>query len=291
MSLPPFQYLAPKTTEELLGMLDEHGDAACILAGGTDLINWMSDNLVQPDYLIDINGLASLSGIQYETGHGMTIGAGTKLESIEQSEVVREKFYSLYQAVREIGSPQVRAMGSIGGNSCNASPCADTPPPLVTFGARVTLVGKQGRRDMSLEEFIQGNRQTALAADEFLESFFVPEPWPNSASRFTQIGLRAAQEIDVASVAVNLAMHPDGSVIKDIRISLGAVAPVPMRAPLAEAILKGHQPSQDIVEQAVESCSQECQPIDDLRASASYRRYVIKALARKTIREALGAIA
>ena len=271
-------------------MLDTHGDQACLLAGGTDLINWMSENLVQPAYVIDINGLTDLSGIQYQAGQGMTIGAATKLETLEQSEVVKEKFYSLFQAVREIGSPQVRAMGTIGGNSCNASPCADTPPPLVTFGAKVTLVGLQGRREMLLEEFIQGNRQTALAAGEFLESFFVPEPWPNSASRFTQIGLRAAQEIDVASVAVNLAMDVKKSVVQDVRISLGAVAPIPMRAVKAEALLKGQAPSAESVEQAAESCSQECQPIDDLRASASYRRYVIKALARRSINEALAAI-
>ncbi len=290
MSLPPFQYLAPKTTDELLGMLDTHGDKACLLAGGTDLINWMSENLIQPEYLIDINGLADLAGIQYEAGKGMTIGAGTKLEALEHSAVIKEKFYSLFQAVREIGSPQVRAMGTVGGNSCNASPCADTPPPLVTFGATVSLVGQNGRREMLLEEFIQGNRQTALAPGEFLESFYVPEPWPNSACRFTQIGLRAAQEIDVASVAVNVAMDADKSAIADVRISLGAVAPIPMRAVKAEELLKGQKPSAEIVEQAAESCSQECQPIDDLRASASYRRYVIKALARKTINEALSAI-
>lgn len=290
MSLPPFQYLAPETTDELLGLLDTHGDKACLLAGGTDLINWMSENLIQPDYLIDINGLADLDGIQYEAGKGMTIGAATKLETVEKSDVVKERYHSLYQAVREIGSPQVRAMGTIGGNSCNASPCADTPPPLVTFGATVALVGRTGRREMLLAEFIQGNRQTALVSGEFLESFFVPEPWPNSASRFTQIGLRAAQEIDVASVAVNVALNADKSVVEDVRISLGAVAPIPMRAVKAEALLKGQAPSSDCVEQAAESCSRECQPIDDLRASASYRRYVIGALARKTINEALSAV-
>ena len=143
---------------------------------------------------------------------------------------------------------------------------------------------------MPVEEFIKGNRQTALAADEFLESFMIPEPWPNSASRFIQLGLRAAQEIDVASVAVNMALDPSDGAVANVRIAMGAVAPIPMRAREAEAILKGGKPSDDIIDKAAESCGQECQPIDDLRAPATYRRHVIKVLAGKAIREILAAI-
>lgn len=290
MSLPPFQYLAPKNTDELAGMLAEHGNEASVLAGGTDLINWVAEKLITPAYLIDINGLDSLFGISYEEGKGLTIGAATKIEDIEKSAVIREKYYSLYQAVCEIGSPQVRAMASIGGNHCNASPCADTPPPLVTFGAKLSLVSQKGRREMLVEEFIKGNRLTALDPDEFLESFTIPEPWPNSTSRFMQIGLRAAQEIDIASVAVNLALDTADGTVSDVRIAMGAVAPVPKRALEAESILKGSKPSDEVIDKAAESCGQECQPIDDLRASATYRRHVIKVLAGKTIREIIAAI-
>ena len=287
MSLPPFEYLAPKSTQELTAMLAVHGAKARILAGGTDLINWMSERLVQPEFLIDLNGLDALFGIDYRPGQGMTIGAGTKIETIENDSIVKEKYYALHQAVREIGSPQVRAMASIGGNSCNASPCADTPPPLVTFGATVTLAGPDGRREMLLEEFILGNRQTALAGNEFLESFHVPEPWPGSVSRFSQIGLRSVQEIDMASVAVNLLLDADSGTVADVRIALGAVAPIPMRATWAEAILKGHAPDEETIAQAAECCGRDCKPIDDLRASADYRRYVIKVLARRTLRDAV----
>ena len=290
MSLPPFQYLAPKTTDELAGMLAEHGKEASVLAGGTDLINWVAEKLITPAYLIDINGLDSLFGISYEEGQGLTIGAATKIEDIEKSAVIREKYYSLYQAVCEIGSPQVRAMASIGGNHCNASPCADTPPPLVTFGAKLSLVSQKGRREMLVEEFIKGNRLTALAPDEFLESFTIPEPWSNSASRFIQIGLRAAQEIDIASVAVNLALDAADGKVSDVRIAMGAVAPIPKRALEAEAILKGSKPNDEVIDKAAESCSRECEPIDDLRASATYRRHVIKVLAAKAIREIIAAI-
>ncbi len=291
MSLPPFDYRAPQSEDELAALLAAFGPKARVIAGGTDLLNWMAQNLVRPEVVIDVNSLTTLSGITYEEGKGLSIGAATKIESIEKSTVIREKYHALYQAAREIGSPQIRAMASIGGNCCNASPCADTPPPLVAFGAGVTLVGKRGRREMPLEEFIRGNRQTAIEPDEYLERISVPEPWPHSTSRFANIGLRAAQEIDIASIAVTLALDPKSGKVKEVRIAMGAVAPVPMRARGAEDILKGQPPSEALIDQAAASCTAECRPIDDLRASAEYRRYVIKTIASRTIREAVAALA
>lgn len=290
MGLPPFNYLTPNTSEELIGMLAEYGDRARVLAGGTDLINWIAEKIVTPEVVIDLNGLESVQGISYEAGRGLRIGAAVKIEDIERSETIKKKYFSLYQATGQIGSPQVRAMASIGGNSCNASPCADTPPPLVSFGASVTLVGKNGSREMLLENFIQGNRRTAIEADEFLESFLVPEPWPNSASRYETIALRAAQEIDVASVAVNVALDAKTGSIAEARIAMGAVAPMPKRAPNAEALLKGQQPTDGLIEKAAASCSEECEPIDDLRASATYRRHVVGVLANRLLKEAIVAI-
>jgi carbon-monoxide dehydrogenase medium subunit len=290
MSLPPFQYLAPKSTEELLGMLATHRDKARVLAGGTDLINWMAEKIFCPDYVIDVNGLPNIGVISYESGKGLTIGAAAKIEAIEKSEIVKEKYFSLHAAAAQIGSPQVRAMASIGGNCCNASPCADMPPPLVTLGTTVALLSSRGRREMLLEDFILGNRETAIEPDELLESFFVPEPWPRSASRYATMGLREAQEIDIASVAVNVGLGPTGDAISDVRISMGAVAPIAVRAPKAEEMLKGRKPSDEVLDRVAESCGEECSPIDDLRASASYRRYVIKVLAGRTLREALAAI-
>jgi len=290
MGLPPFNYMAPKTSAELVDMLAEYGDRARVLAGGTDLINWIAEKIVTPEVVIDLNGLKSVQGITYQDGKGLRIGAAVKIEDIERSEIIRAKYFSLYQAAGQIGSPQVRAMASIGGNSCNASPCADTPPPLVTFGASVSLLGPNGRREVLLEDFIRGNRSTAIAPDEFLESFLVPEPWPNSTSRYETIALRAAQEIDVASVAVNVAMDPKNGCIAEARIAMGAVAPKPQRAPKAEAVLLGRQPNDDVIEKAAASCSTECQPIDDLRASATYRRHVVGVLAARLLRQAIAAV-
>jgi len=289
MSLPPFEYLAPASTAELAGLLAAHGEKCRVLAGGTDLVNWMAERIYTPDYVIDLRKLP-LAGISYEKGRGLTIGAATTIEAIERSPVVREFYSALVQAAGQIGSPQIRAMATIGGNCCNASPCADMPPPLVTLGATVVLTSTGGSRELSLESFITGNRRTAIRPDEFLESVRVPDPWPNSACRYSPFGLRAAQEIDIASVAVNIALDPATGLVSNARIAMGAVAPFAMRAKQAEALLIGSRPTADVIDRAAAQCSEESCPIDDLRASASYRRHIVGVLARRMLRDAVGAI-
>lgn len=290
MYLPQFEYHAPKTTEELSSLLSQYRGKAKILCGGTDLIVAMKDKLTKPDCVIDISDLAALSGIRQQQGKGVVIGAATKLEEIERSALIREKYYALYQGASVVGSPQVRAMGTLGGNSCTASPAADTPPALIALGARVNLVSKKGTRQMALEEFIQGNRETALGEDEFLESFVLEEPWPNSASRYSIMGLRGAMEIDMVNVAVNLALDPGNRKVKKVRIVLGAVAPVPLRARQAESLLKGKLPEEALLDRVSETCAEESRPIDDFRATAAYRREVVKVLSRRTLKEVLSAM-
>jgi carbon-monoxide dehydrogenase medium subunit len=266
-----------------------HQDKCRILAGGTDLINWMAEKIYRPDYVIDLRKLP-LAGISYEKGQGLTIGAAATIEAIERSPIVRQLYYALVQAAGQIGSPQIRAMATVGGNCCNASPCADMPPPLITLGATVVLSSTRGPRELPLESFITGNRQTAIQPDEFLESVRVPDPWPRSACRYSPFGLRAAQEIDIASVAVNIAIDPATGLISNARIAMGAVAPYAMRAEKAEEFLVGRKPTADVVNEAAVQCSLECRPIDDLRASASYRRHIVGVLARRMLRDALAAI-
>ncbi|MCX6550286.1 MAG: xanthine dehydrogenase family protein subunit M [Acidobacteria bacterium] len=290
MSLPPFEYLAPTTTADLAGLLATHRDKCRVLAGGTDLVNWMAEKIYRPDYVIDLRKLP-LSGIRYEPGRGLTIGAATTIEAIERSPEIRRFYLALAQAAGQIGSPQIRAMATIGGNCCNASPCADMPPPLVTLEARVVLTSTRGSRELAIEEFITGNRQTAIQPDEFLECVRVPDPWPHSACRYSPFGLRAAQEIDIASVAVNVAVDPATGAVSKARIAMGAVAPFAMRAPQAEAQLVGKKPTSDVIDEIAIQCGRECRPIDDLRASASYRRHIVGVLARRMLRDAVAAIA
>jgi carbon-monoxide dehydrogenase medium subunit len=237
--------------------------------------------------LIDINRIPSLRGINYEKGKGLLIGAATKLEEIERHPFIKDKYFALHQGVSNIGSPQVRSMGSIGGNSCTASPAADTPPSLIVYGARVNLISVRGKRELPIEEFILDNRVTALADDEFVESFILDEPWPNSSSIYLVMGLRNAMEIDIANLALNIAIDLKTCRVEKIRIAMGAVAPKPIRAYQAEAILKGAIPDEILIQKAAELCAIESRPIDDFRATASYRREVIKILAKRAIKKVL----
>jgi carbon-monoxide dehydrogenase medium subunit len=290
MHLPQFEYLAPRTREELAGLLSEHGDSARILAGGTDLLPSMKDRLVRPEYLIDIGNLTTMNGITEHNGTGLVIGAATKLAELEHAPLIKDRYKALHQAITVIGAVQVRAMASVGGNICNASPAADLPPALIAFGTRVNLFSRQGPREMDLEDFITGNRKTVLREGEFLESIVLPPPQPNSASAFTDMVRREAMEIAMVNVAVNLALDADTGKVGQAAIIMGAVAPHPLRARRAEELLQGQQPDDAVLERASAAAADETQAIDDFRASAAYRREVTRTLVGRALREALAAI-
>ncbi len=288
MHIPQFQYSYPKTTDEVTAILAEKKGKAKILAGGTDLIVQMKDKLKTPGCIIDITGVESLSKIKYENGKGCIIGAGTRIEEVERSKAIKEKYGALSYSASVIGSAQIRAMATIGGNTCNASPSADTVPSLVAFGAKVNITGKNKNREMLLEEFITNNGVTALEPDEFVESFILEEPWPNSGNAYEYMGLRDAMEIGMVNLAANIAM--DGDKIKNLRLVMGAVAPVPLRGRKAEEILKGQVPTDELLEKASEACAEESNPIDDIRATAEYRKEIVKVLAKRVIKKALSAV-
>lgn len=290
MALPQFDYVAPATIEEALQALAAGGTRARILAGGTDLLLQLRERAVQADRLIDIGGLAALRGIAPNPGGGIAIGACTRIAELERSAPLRERYRALHQAAHELGSTQIRFMATLGGNACNASPAAETPPPLIALGATVTLASARGRRSLALEEFVRGARQTALAQDELLERFDLPAPWPRSASRYAYAGLREAMEIDLANVAVNVGLDARRAAVEHVRIAMGAVGPVPTRARRAEEALLGKAPDEAAIAAAAQAAAAEAKPIDDLRASAAYRRSVLKTLVARALAAAVDAI-
>lgn len=290
MFLNHFEYFAPKTPGEALDLAGRLGNKAKILAGGTDLLVMMKEKMLKPEYLIDINAVKEFKGITYEPGKGAVIGAATKISEIEHSDLIREKYYALHQAAGELGSVQVRSMATIGGNSCHASPAAETPPPLVALGAKVMVSGISGDRELPLEEFILGNRKTALAEGELLAKFILPEPAPRSASRYAYIGLRDAMEIDAVNMAVNLTLEDDGRTVKDLRLVMGSVSPRPLVSVEVPGILVGREFSDELVQKAAQAASGEAKPISDIRASAEYRREMVAVLARRLLQEAFSAV-
>lgn len=289
MYLNHFEYYTPKAPGEALDLVKRLGNRAKVLAGGTDLLNMMKEKLIKPECLVDINNVEEFKGISYEPGKGAVIGSATKISEVEHSAIIREKYFALCQAAGELGSVQVRNMATIGGNSCHASPAAETPTPLVALGAKVVLSSVSGERELPLEDFITGNRETALAEGELLTQFVLPEPAPKSASRYGYIGLRDAMEIDAVNMAVNLALDGDGRTIKDLRLVMGSVFPRPLVSKEVPAILVGKEFSTELLEKAAQAAAGEAKPISDIRASAEYRSEVVPVLVRRLLQEAFDA--
>ena len=276
-----FEYFEPKTLNEALNILSKFGNEAKILAGGTDLIVQMKLRRIEPKYIVNIKRIPNLRYIKVEDGK-VRIGTLTKLRDIEKSDVIKKYFPALYEAVRHMGSVQIRCMGTIGGNLCNASPAADSAPPLMVHNAKLILVSKDGRREVPIEKFFLGPGKTVLKPNEMLLEIEVPIPRDvRYGSAFLKI---SRVSMDLAKVNVATYVEVSEGVISDVRIALGAVAPTPIRAYRAEEFLRGKKPDEATLRKAGEMASDEARPIDDLRLTAWYRREVSKVLVRDALR-------
>ncbi|MDR0518872.1 MAG: xanthine dehydrogenase family protein subunit M [Clostridiales Family XIII bacterium] len=286
--LSDFNYYAPESKAEAFELIAKLGDKCKILAGGTDLLIMMKNGLIEPENIVDIGGIKEFAGIEMKDGKGGEIGACTKIADIENSAAVAGKYGALSHAAGEIGSPQVREMATLGGNSCHASPAAETPASLCAYGAKVVISSKDGDREMELKDFIQGNRQNDLKPGEVLTKFIIPEPKKKSACKYGHIGLRKAMEIDAVNMAVNIAVSDDGSVA-EADLVMGSVAPRPLVLPDIKDILVGKKVTDDLAEKVGDAAQAAASPISDVRASAEYRKDVIRALAIRLVKEAYDA--
>jgi carbon-monoxide dehydrogenase medium subunit len=284
MYLPDFEYYMPASVQEACALLAEKGPAAKVLSGGTDLLNKMKHGLTAPEVLISLKQLDQLTGIEYVPGKGVVIGARATHNAICNSSLLQEKYLSLCEAAHHMANNQVRNVGTIGGNIVNAVPSADLPPILIALGASITLVGTKGERVMALEDFFVGPGQTRIAQDEIVTEIVIPDQ-PLTGSTYIKFGLRRSGALAVVGVAVAVTM--EGDICKDARIALGAVAPVPMRAKKAEAMLIGKAVSAELLEEVGVCASTECKPISDIRGSEEYRRDMVRVFTKRALRKAI----
>lgn len=269
-------YARPATLKEALELLDAPLSGWRVLAGGTDLLNRHEHHLKDLD-LLDLGGLAELRGIR-EAGAGVHIGALTRFTDIVQSTVLRRWAPALVTAADGVGGVQIQNMGTIGGNLLNASPAADSVPPLVVLDAWLVLRSLHGGRTVSVLDLATGPGRTVLAPGELLTEIVVPKR--QVAERrimfFEKVGPRKAQSIAKASVA--LCGWLDDGHLRDVRIALGAVAPTVMAAPRAADRLMSGPFNEALLLQAAELAALECEPIDDIRSTAGHRRRLIYGL-------------
>lgn len=277
-------YHRPTTVDAALALKRDH-PAARFIAGGTDLMVQLRKRRAAPARLISLNNIPELRGVVVDDG-ALRIGATTPLAELLRHEVIRRELRALGHALWTFASQQIRNVGTVGGNLCNASPAADTAPPLLVFDAAVELVGPQGRRTTPLASFLAGPGKTELQPGEIVSAVVVPRPAPGSQSAFLRQG-RVAMDLSLASVAALVYVEDDRKP-PVVRLAAGAVAPVPMRLHKAEAALAGRPLDAAALVAAAEAAAAEVAPINDLRASAQYRRRLVRVLCERALRMAVG---
>ena len=264
-----FDYFVPKTIRETVELLNQYGQEAKIIAGGTDLLVQLKQEKISPSYLINIMKISELSYIK-EDG-GLRIGSGTKLREVVEFCAKDEKYAALYEALRSLGKAQVLNMGTIGGNLCNGSPSADAAPPLLVFDSRVKICSDQEEKIFDLEEFFKGVNITAMASNELMTEIHIPPIKNGMGSAFMKVA-RVGADISKITCAVAVERHRD--ICTSCRIALGAVAPVPMRAKAAERTLQGNKVDEPLIEKTGQRVAEEIKPIDDVRSTSEYRRHL-----------------
>jgi carbon-monoxide dehydrogenase medium subunit len=284
--LPRFEHHAATSIPEALDLLARYAEKAEVYAGGTDLLVAMKKREKTPEHLIDLKGIAEMRGIHSNDQEGIHIGSLTTLAELEGSSVVKEKFAALWDAVNEMASPQIRTLGTIGGNLCGAVPSADTAPPLIALGASVKMVGPDGDRSVLVENFFKGPKESVLRKNELLREIFIPNPAEFSSGSYIKLMRRNALDLALVGVAAYLRLDSNGKVCKEARIALGAVAPTPIRVTQAEEVLTDRPIDIAQAGEAGRVASQVCRPITDIRSTSRYRCSMVEVLTKRAVIEA-----
>jgi CO/xanthine dehydrogenase FAD-binding subunit len=283
MKPPPFDYFAPKRTEEAVALLSEYGDAAKILAGGQSLVPMLNFRLARPQVLVDINRVEELAYIS-ESDKGIRIGALTRHRALEKSPLVQAKCPILSFAARFIGHVTIRNRGTFGGSLAHADPAAEFPLVLTTLGARILVRGASGERTLAPKEFFLGLLTTALQPTEILFEAWVPRLESRTGWGFRKLTLQHGAFAIVAAAAL-ITLDEQG-VCTEARIALGSVAPIPVRAEQAERLLRGERLDTKLLAEAARVAAEVAEPSTDIHASAEFRTAMAEVYARRALFDA-----
>ena len=263
------EVLFPSTIEALRQLFVEYPDGR-MLAGGTDILVQIRKHGNKPSALFSIEHLPEFQQV-IENEKEIIIGAGVTHQQLWELPIIKERFGVLYDALSVLGSPPIRHSGTLGGNLCTASPAGDTLPPLYVLGARIVISGQGTQRCVPIAQFIQGPGQTMLKQGEFVTGVHIPLPVSNSFSAYYKVGKRKALAIAIASLAVRLELNEDKTV-QNIKLAWGSVGSTVIMLSAVEHFLKGKVLTDEIVSKAGKMAMLGVTPINDIRASADYRR-------------------
>ncbi len=282
-----FAYFAPQSLSQALAVFQEQGEGGRALAGGTDLVVQVKEGgkIPDPAYLVSLRRIPELRGIEFRDGEGLRMGATATMAEIARSPLVQEHYRILADGASVVGSIQTMNMATVGGNLCNAAPSADTAPPLLACEAAVVIAGPHGEREVPLEEFWLGPSETVLRPGELLRELRLPLPPVNTGGAYQRHTPRKQMDVAVVGVGVLLTLASDNRIDR-ARIALGAVAPTPIRARQAEAVLEGKEPSEPLFARAAEAAASEARPLSDIRGSAGFRRHLVRVMVERCLQEA-----
>ena len=281
MYVPDIELHETATLEEAAALMNRYAPDARLLAGGTDLLVDLKTARVSVGHLVSIKRIDALRGVS-ETDGSLRIGALTTITQLDRAPIVQQRFPSLLEATRQMAAPQIRNVATVGGNIASAVPCADLPPILTAMNASVVLWSPAGERDVPLETFFVGARQTVRRADEVLTAVLVPQQPPGFGAAYARFALRDGNAIAVAAVAAGLLLDGNNTV-RDARIVLGAVAAIPKLVESAGGALVDQSPDEGAFRRAADAAMEAAEPISDVRGSADFRRELVGVLTRRAL--------
>jgi len=282
-----FDYVAPKTIADVVGLLTVKGDRARVLAGGTDIIVQVREARRDLDLLIDVKAIPELCALSFDRERGLRLGAAVPCYRIYENQEVRRAYPGLIDAVELVGGIQIQSRASVGGNLCNASPAADTIPPLIVYEAVCVIAGPNGTREVPVEKFCTAPGRTVLGKGEFLVQLTLPPPKARSGANYQRFIPR--NEMDIAVVGVGVSVTLDASLSRCVaaRLALAAVAPTPLLVPEAGAALVDGPITDDLIDKAAALAQAAARPISDMRGDADYRRHLVGVLTKRVLGRAI----
>lgn len=282
-----FSYIAANTIPEAVALLDEKGESARILAGGTDLIVQVREARRDVDWIIDIKSIPEVNALDYNADTGLTLGAAAECYKIYADDAICNAYPGLIDATKIIGGTAIQGRAAVGGNLCNASPAADGIPPLIVLNATCVIAGPNGEREVPVEQFCTAPGQTVLKNGEMLVSIKIPAPESNSSSFYLRFIPRNEMDIAVVGAGASVVLDDAKQTIVSARIALAAIAPTPLYAEEASALLAGQEVSDEAIDAAAEAAKAIARPISDMRGTVEQRTHLVGVLTRRALNGAI----
>lgn len=280
-------YAAPKTAADAVALLAGKGDRARVLAGGTDLIVQVREGRRDIDLMVDVKHIPEVNELTFDPQKGLRLGAAVPCYRLYEDNAIRKAYPGLIDGASIVGGVQIQSRASVGGNLCNASPAADTIPPLIAYQAVAVIAGPKGNREVPVEKFCTAPGRTVLTGGEFLLCLKLPPPKPRSGGHYLRFIPRNEMDIAVVGAAAVVTLDESKNRCVAARLALAAVAPTPLLVDEAAAVLVDGPLTEKHLEQAAAKAQAAAKPISDMRGTADYRRHLVGVLTKRALHGAI----